>query len=399
MVNLKLGVYGGTFNPPHKGHISAAAAAAAGLALDKLYIVPSGIPPHKQLPTGSPTGIQRLEMAERSFRSIGVAEVSDMELVRGGVSYTVQTLRRLAADHPDAELWLIVGTDMFVMLDAWKNVTELLELARVAVFTRRGGERDAIRTAAAGFKDRFGMDAVLVEHDATDISSSQLRRLLPGRGGASFIEDETYAYIIQNRLYGAKPDFNWLRQKAYEMLKPSRIAHVAACEEEAVRLARRWGADVGEAREAAILHDITKRQGMDDQLQLCREYDIMTDAVESVEVKLLHAKTGAALARGLFGASQQVHDAIFWHTTGRPDMTLLEKIIYMADYIESTRRFDGVEELRSLAYSDLDQAIITGLSMSIEDLRSRGIVPHQYTEQARDWLLEHKPRYKRGSQQ
>jgi nicotinate-nucleotide adenylyltransferase len=179
-------------------------------------------------------------------------------------------------------------------------------------------------------------------------------------------------------------------------MKPKRIPHVAGCETEAVRLAEHWGADVGEAREAAILHDITKHFDLDDQLQLCRKYDIMTDNVEMQEVKLLHSKTGAAVSRAVFGVSDAVHDAIMWHTTGRTDMTLLEKIIYIADYIEPTREFEGVDELRRLAYSDLNLAVIKGLQMSIQDMRARGITPHLRTEEARTWLIAHTPQYREG---
>lgn len=105
---------------------------------------------------------------------------------------------------------------------------------------------------------------------------------------------------------------------------------------------------------------------------LCRKYGIINDNAEEENVKLLHAKTGAALARDLFNISDEVYDAIRWHTTGKPDMTLLEKIIYMADYIEPNRDFDGVDKLRKLAYEDLDEAMALGLEMSLEDIKAMG---------------------------
>ena len=85
-------------------------------------------------------------------------------------------------------------------------------------------------------------------------------------------------------------------------------------------------------------------------------------------VKLLHSKTGAAIARWEYGMPERVCDAICWHTTGKPDMTTLEKILYIADYMEPTRDFDGVERLRALVYEDLDAAVRLGLEMSVEDL-------------------------------
>ena len=163
------------------------------------------------------------------------------------------------------------------------------------------------------------------------------------------------------------------------MLEPKRVAHVKGCEEEAVRLALRWGADVERAREAAILHDITKKEKLPEQLRLCEKYGILLDDMEREEGKLLHSKTGAGIAKYEFGCDDEVFGAIFWHTTGKEDMALLEKVIYMADYIEPNRDFDGVEELRRLAYVDLDRALELGFSMSIEDMRSRGIVPHART--------------------
>ena len=166
-----------------------------------------------------------------------------------------------------------------------------------------------------------------------------------------------------------------LRKKAYQYLNAKRIPHVAGCEQEAVRLAERWGADPLLAAKAGILHDITKRNSYAEHLQLCRKYQIDCDPAELAEPKLLHAKTGAAIAKAEFGMPEEVVEAIRWHTTGKPDMTLMEKILYLADYIEPTRDFDGVEKLREAAYEDLDRALALALQMSLDDLRSRGIEP------------------------
>lgn len=92
----------------------------------------------------------------------------------------------------------------------------------------------------------------------------------------------------------------------------------------------------------------------------------------------------------MFGVSESVYSAIYWHTTGRENMTLAEKIMYLADYIEPTRDFDGLSRLRNLAYADIDSAMLLGLEMSLEDLRQRGIVPHEKTQQAIDWLRKEK---------
>ena len=142
------------------------------------------------------------------------------------------------------------------------------------------------------------------------------------------------------------------------------------------------------ARHAAILHDCTKYLGLEDQLHLCEKYCIELDSLERQAVKLLHSKTGACIAKYVFGEPDEVYEAIFWHTTGKADMTLLDKVLYMADYIEPNRDFDGVEELRKLAYTDLDQAMLLGVDSTIREMEERGYLIHTNTREARQWLLD-----------
>ena len=159
------------------------------------------------------------------------------------------------------------------------------------------------------------------------------------------------------------------------------------CAAEAVRLAEHWGADPRLARRAGILHDCTKYLDLDEQLALCEQYHVPLDDLERVAVKLLHSKTGAAIARHVFGEPEAVCNAIYWHTTGKADMDLLSKILYLADYIEPSRApFEGLEELRRLAYTDMDKALLLGCEMTIEDMEERGVPVHTNTLQARDFL-------------
>ena len=141
------------------------------------------------------------------------------------------------------------------------------------------------------------------------------------------------------------------------------------------------------ARRAGILHDCTKYLNLEEQLQLCEKYGIVLDELEQRAVKLLHAKTGAAIARHVFGEPEEVCNAIYWHTTGKADMDLLSKVLYMADYIEPSRSgFEGLEELRRLAYEDLDAALLLGCELTIQDMEERGMPVHRNTLQARDYL-------------
>lgn len=381
-------MFGGSFDPPHRGHRAAAMAAAQQLKADRLLIVPDFRPPHKELSAGAPTPEQRMELCRLCFSGVPGAEVSDIELRRGGVSYTADTLRQMREEFPDAELTLLVGADMLGTLEKWHDAEYILRTAEICAFSRKGGQKADVRERAEWLQKHFGAKIRVLEFKPFPVSSTDVRRALRFRGGVGMLTGAVYAYIVKHRLYGVRVSLPWLRRKAYAMLKPRRIPHVQGCEEEAVRLAKRWGADPDMAAMAAILHDCTKKEDLPEQLRLCEKYGIIPDAVEAVSGKLLHAKTGAAIAEQEFGMPRDVAEAIRWHTTGRADMSLPEKIMYMADYIEPTRDFEGVDRLRELAYEDLDAAMLLGFEMSLEEVAGRGEVSHPDTVNAMLWYKE-----------
>lgn len=394
---MKIGIYGGTFNPPHLGHMAAAKAAVAALKLDKLLLVPAAIPPHKALPSDTPAPEHRLAMVEKWADGMGAgAEVSALELEREGKSYTSDTLRAIRQTYPDAELWLLMGTDMFLTLHLWHEPEVILSLAGICAFGRTEQDGEALFAPQREQlqKDFDAKITTITLPGLVDISSTRLREQLENGGGGQYLLPSVYGYILMHRLYGTKADLknldlNQLRACSYSMMRAKRIPHVMGVEEEAVKLAQRWGADPELARRAGILHDCTKYYELPEQLDICEEYGVRLDALEQKAVKLLHSKTGACIARGVFGQPDAVYDAIFWHTTGKADMTTLEKVLYIADYMEPNRDFDGVERLRHLAYTDLDKAMLLGVEMTIQEMQQRQVPIHTNTLQARDWLRQH----------
>lgn len=382
---MKIAIYGGTFNPPHRGHVESLQAVYEQAKPDRVLVIPASIPPHKELAAGSPDAEKRLELTRLAFKELPYAEVTDMELTRTGKSYTSDTVAELLSKYPDAELMLAMGTDMFLSFETWHEYRYLIDNVTMLVFARREGEDEKIFKYGEYLESKYGAKINYIMHDPLPISSSEIRRLLPRRLGRELLPGVVFARIVKNGDYAAKPDFPWLREQSYAYLSPKRIPHVQGCEWEAVRLAKRWGESEEDAAEAGILHDITKKLVLSEQLILSEKYGIINDTYETANVKLLHAKTGAALARDLFNISDRVYSAIRWHTTGKPDMTLLEKIIYMADYIEPNRDFQGVDKLRKLAYEDLDAAMVLGLKMSLEDIRSYGAEPYEVTVSAYEW--------------
>ena len=382
---MKTLIYGGTFNPPHLGHFKAASAAAEQLSPERLLIIPDNIAPHKEMADYTPEASQRYEMCALAFQGIKGAEVSDMEIRRSGRSYSSDTVALLREKYPEDELFLLVGTDMLLSFEQWHDFEYILKNVTLAVISREEDDKGKIQKNISYLSGKYGAGAVVLEAEPFVISSTEICALLPERKGREYLSDSVYSYIIKNRLYCAKPDFDWLREKAWSYLKKSRIPHVMGCEQKAVELAELYGADVDDARTAAILHDSTKKLSPEEQLKLCDTYGIINDKSEKNTPKLLHAKTGAELARREFGANGEVCSAIRWHTTGKPGMSLLEMIIYLADYIEPTRDFPGIEEIRKAVSVSLEAGMAAGLKNTIDEVKGYGSVPYKDTTEAYEY--------------
>ena len=387
----RIGIYGGTFNPPHLGHIQAAKAAVQALDLTRLLLIPDNIAPHKELPPGSPAPEQRLEMLRLATQDAPELEVSDLELRREGVSYTFETVLALSEQYPEAQLFLLMGTDMFVSFDTWKNTDIILSHAALGVLCRGDkGEQEAIAEKAAQLS-AGGARVELVNNPVLAISSTQLRRLIAFDCAEPFLPKPVAEYIRQHGLYDSGANWKSLPMEQLEpivvrLLNPNRVRHVLGCRDTAVELAKRWGADETDAARAGMLHDITKALDGPLQLTVCQEYGKILDAFSRKYPKTLHALTGSLVAERIFGENPQVVAAIRNHTTGRADMSLLETIIYVADYMEPNRDFPGVEELRSLAYTDIYGALKLGLHMTLDHLARQGSEVSPETQQTIAWL-------------
>ena len=387
----RIGIYGGTFNPPHIGHIQAAKQAVKALGLNKLLVIPDRIAPHKAMPGNSAAPQQRLDMLRIALSDCPEIEVSDLELNREGPSYTYETILQLRKMHPEARLVLLMGTDMFLSFHTWRNPEIILENAILGVFYRGDkGEAAAIEAKKAEL-EAGGAEVELVKNPVIQISSTQMRRLLAFRCAGDFLPDGVLDYIRENRLYDTRAPWKnlpmeQLEQVVISLLKPNRVAHVLGCRDTAVELAKHWGADPVDAARAGILHDITKAIDGPLQLTLCEAYGKILSDFSRRYPKTLHALTGSLVAERIFGENKAVVSAIEHHTTGKADMSLLEKIIYVADYMEPNRDFPGVEKLRELAYKDMDAALKLGLEMTLEHLNRQGAEVSPESREALAWL-------------
>ena len=372
----RIGIYGGTYSPPHIGHLKAAEYAIEALGLDRLLLIPTGVSPHKAMSAGA-TSADRLEMLRLSAANMEKAQVSDIEIRRQGSSYTVDTLRAIREENPGAELVLLMGTDMFVSFLSWREPEAIMALATLAVFCRgERGERERIEAQKADL-EAMGAKIRLVENPVNAISSTDLRRMLVFGCADPFLMPGVGDYIREKGLYGLDRErknlpMEELEEAVIALMNPNRVAHVLGCRDTAVELARVYGENEVDAARAGLLHDITKAIDGPLQLTLCDEYGIVLDTFSRSFPKTLHALTGSLVAERIFGENENVVSAICHHTTGRANMTLLEKIIYIADYVEPNRDFPGVEEMRAMAYTDLDQAVLMGLQSAVAHVRRQG---------------------------
>ena len=390
----RIGIYGGSFNPPHLGHVLAARNARALLQLDEILFIPAAIPPHKAVAGGSPDGETRLALTRLAIAGEPGLSVSRIELDRPGPSYTVDTLRALRESYGQDELFLLMGTDMFLSFFQWREPQTIASLATPVCMARVHADdalSAALRQQAQAIEAAFGVRPIVLQNECLEISSTEVRRLLFFGIADELLHPAVLAMIGREKLYGVGGDyrglpFEDLRRVSLSLHKEKRRAHAQGVSDTAVLLARRYGADETDAARAGILHDITKALGPHEQRKLVDHWQLPVSGFAYEQAKLLHAKTGAAAARRIFGENDAVVSAIDYHTTGRAGMTLLEKIIYIADYMEPNRDFPGVDRLREAVWRDLDEGFLLGIDMTLEQLRLKDQPACDDSLAARDWL-------------
>ncbi len=369
-MNKKIGVFGGSFHPVHNGHLMLAKHAAEQLGIDRVLFVIDRIPPHKQLAEGA-TDEQRLEILRLSVEDDPLFEAETMELQREGPSYTVDTLRELKQREPDAELYFFMGSDMLQSFESWRSPEIIASLATL-VCTIRTGQSGGEEETAERLREKFGAKIVLLE-EVSSLSSTEVRSrihdALPIKG---MISAKAEHYIYLHGCYQPREIVTYYERLRRE-LKPSRMEHTAYVLETAISLAVRFGADPKKARVAALLHDCAKYLPEETLLQYAD--------TEPPMLPILHAPAGADYAKTVYGVTDpQILESIRLHTTGDAHMTILDKVVYLADMIEPSRSYPGVEEIR--AANGIDEMMRLALSRSIWYIKERNNPVHPATVRA-----------------
>ena len=383
---MKIAVFGGSFDPVHIEHIRLAREAIEELGLDKLFVMPAHTPPHKQGKEIS-SDADRLQMCRLAFQEDEKVEVSDYEIAKGGTSYTYLTCQYFKENYPQAdEIFWIVGTDMLRNFPNWKNPENILENVTLAVCSRDEKQEDWYVAEQEKFFARFKKNFRYFSYQGADVSSTKIR-VLAGAGAdlTPFTEKKVAEYIHQKCLYeieGAKA--------ALALEKPERRAHSLRVAELAAARGVKLGISEKKAIQAALFHDCAKNLTADspylDGFVLEKEWG-------EVPQEVWHQYAGAYVAEKHFGImDKEVLDAIRYHTSGRPNMCELGKLIFLSDMLEAARSYKGVDELRALFWqgNSLDACLEEALYQTLLFLQTKKSKIYPLTEAAYGYMRDGK---------
>ena len=198
---MRVGIYGGTFNPPHKAHIKSAEAFIEKMQLDCLYIVPSCVPPHKEY-AGNVSAEDRFEMCRLAFLDIPHTVISDVEIKRGGKSYTYETLSFFKDEN--CEIFFLCGTDMFLTLDTWKCPAVIFDLSTICLIRRESEHENTVKISEKllEYKEKFNARIEVLYSDVIELSSTYVREILPhGKLTDKYIPMSVINFINERGLY------------------------------------------------------------------------------------------------------------------------------------------------------------------------------------------------------
>lgn len=380
----RIGILGGTFDPLHNGHLILGRRAIESFSLDTVLLVPAAQSPLKSRRPPEVSGEYRLEMVRRAAAFDRRFAVWDGEIRRGAPSYTIDTIRELERENPDADFFLIVGQDAFASLDQWKDGDELRRRVSFLVMNRPGTEQDDAN-GIGGFarrdcgetdersrrEGREQRGVHKLKGPLIEISSSRIRQYLRQCDSVrGWVPDGVLSLIEYYGFYATEEEPEGLRRHRTE------VAAAAAA------LAQRWGASAALAARAGWLHDAYRALDSRIVLSLLESRGEVVDEVERNAPILLHGRLAASRieANRLGPRDDRVAEAVRYHTTGRSGMSVLETILFVADRVG--KDWPDVEAVPE----DRGTAVRAVFERKIAILRERNLRPHpRLLEGAREW--------------
>lgn len=360
----RIGVFGGTFNPVHNAHITIAERALSELSLDFVIMMTGGNPPHKK---GRPILDAKLRhiMLKKAIKGHKNLIACDYEVKRHEYSYTVNTLRFLKRIYPDDELYFIMGGDSIDYFDEWYQPEEIAKMAKLVVYSRGKEHKTDI------MRKKFNADIIELGGENIDISSTEIRNYSDTLSES--LPESVAVFIEKYKLYQDLSEKDVLKN----LLDESRLRHSIGVSKLAGELAERYGVDKENAIRCGLLHDVAKCIPYQEAIVMCDELEAELDPLERYMPPLVHAKLGAEIVKCYFGITEgEITSAIRAHTIGSMDMSLFDKIIFVADMCEEGRTLPSVDDIREIAFQDIDRAVVMCIDLSISYNNKTGKTVH-----------------------
>lgn len=377
----RIGIIGGTFNPIHKGHLMLAKYAYIEHNLDKVLFMPAPMPPHKDNTTIE-SQVHRENMVKLAIKNMEYFEYSDFESKREGKSYTYKTLELLKKENPDVEYFFIMGADSLFQFETWKNPQLIVKYATLIVAKRNDIDDNVFYNKVNELQEKYECEILTVSMEEVPLSSTQLRlSVANGCDISKYTGVEVYKYICDNNMYDefkcriqTFADTTSLCADLKKRLNSARYDHSISVAHMCAALAMRFDGDVFTAYTAGLFHDIAKCIPDEEILDICAKNCIKISSVEKQNPYLLHGKVGAHIAKKEYNMyDEDILNSIIYHTTGRPDMSLLEKIVFVADYIEPLRnKVPNLSFIRKVVFEDLDKGVCLILNNILSYLTKTG---------------------------
>ena len=339
---MKIGIFGGTFAPAHNGHVNMAKCAINQLQLDKLIVMPNGLPPHKECVLDKN---DRLAITELAFGDIPNVEISHYEIEKDGANYSYETLEHLRSLYPFDELYFVIGGDSLKDFCLWKNPRQIASVATLVVADR--GVKISSEYLQKIKNDYFAK-IIFLDFQPIPISSSKIRfRYRFGDDNSEYLPKAVDEYIKKKGLF--KDSLKKVKTLK-TLLEEKRFLHTKSVVEAGLDFARANGISEEKAFLACLLHDCGKN------IPVEKWVDYGFSNQEELLPPILHSGLGVLVAQIDFGINDnEILDAIRFHTTAKPQMSSLAMLVFVADKAEKTRRYDTAEYY-SLALTNLEKA-------------------------------------------
>ena len=370
----KIGIFGGTFSPVHNEHVSLARAGINELGLDALYVLPTNVSPHKKSTGASATC--RLNMLKLAFSLDEKVIVSDYEITRGEVSYSYITAEYFNQKF-GVKPYMFVGADMLKDFKTWKFPERILNSATL-VCAKREGENVDISKEIEYIESAFGAQVLTLNFGGKACSSTKIRLFASlSLSLDGMVDKSVEEYIVKNKLYRGDSITEFL----ISALPEKRRIHTANVCLTALKWAKELGLLEEKVKISALLHDVAKYLNPSDYKDFVLESD--------VPKPVIHAFLGAHVAEKVLKITDtDIINAIKYHTSGRPNMSDLEKLIFVADMVEEGRNYQGVDYLREIYNKDFNASFIECLKEETIHLKNKKAEIYRLTLDAYEYYVK-----------